>query len=112
MTLSIIRRSAGCLSSKILKTQVFPGVRLLIGRITPLKTYSVSEACELIGCSSERWLVKRVRNGTFPARKVVRDIRFTENDIEVILNQCAFVPTQNEVPFMPELSERSRRRVS
>lgn len=75
-----------------------------------MKTYSVSEACEIIGCGSERWLIKRVRNGTFPARMVVRDIRFTEGDIATILDACAYKPNVADV-FIPQLSERSKSRV-
>lgn len=74
-----------------------------------LKTYSVAEVCEMLG-STERWLVTRVRNGTFPGRKIVRDIRFTEGDIATILDACVVVPDIKE-PFMPELSDRSRRRL-
>jgi len=75
-----------------------------------MKTYSVAEVCEILGCASERWLVKRVRNGTFPARKIVRDIRFTEGDVQAILNACAYEPDEPEIDtFIPQLSERSKR---
>lgn len=75
-----------------------------------MKTFSLAEVCEILGCVSERWVVKRVRNGTFPARKVNRDIRFTEDDVRAVLNACAYQPDAPEVDtFIPQLSERSRR---
>ena len=76
-----------------------------------MKTYSVAEVCAIIGCDSERWLITRVRSGVFPARKIVRDIRFTEEDVQDILNACAYSPGDPEVPdvFIPELSARSKR---
>lgn len=80
-----------------------------------MRTYSVAELVEILGCCSERWVVKRVRNGTFPARKIGRDIRFTERDIEAILEACAFQPGAKDDDidsFIPVLSERSKRRAS
>lgn len=75
-----------------------------------MKTYSVAEVCEIIGCVSERWLITRVRTGVFPARKIVREIRFTEADVQTILNACAYTPGDQDVDaFMPELSVRSKR---
>lgn len=52
-------------------------------------THSLAETCALLGCDSESWLIKRVRNGTFPGHKIVRDIRFSDQDIEQILDLCA-----------------------
>ena len=79
-----------------------------------MRTYSVSELCEIMGCESERWVIKRVRNGTFPARKIVRDIRFTEADVNTILEICAFkTGAKDDIDsFIPQLSERSKRRAS
>ena len=75
-----------------------------------MKTYSVEELCAILGCTSERWVLKRVRNGTFPARKIVRDIRFTEADVQAILNACVYQPDEPEIDtFIPQLSDRSRR---
>ena len=72
------------------------------------KTYSVSEVCEMINCDSERWLVNRVRNGTFPARKINRSIVFTEDDIKAILDACTYKPDVDV--FIPQLTDRSKRR--
>lgn len=66
----------------------------------------------MLGCVSPRWVITRVRNGTFPARKIVRDIRFTEADVQAILDVCRFKPTVAEIEdftFVPELSARSKR---
>ena len=77
-----------------------------------MKTYSVSEVCEMISCDSERWLITRVRKGIFPARKINRHIVFTEDDVKAILDACLFKPEASlkvKDVFMPELSSRSRR---
>ena len=75
-----------------------------------VKTYSVSEVCEMISCDSERWLITRVRKGIFPARKINRQFVFTESDVEEILKACVFKPDAADFSFVPELSVRSRRR--
>jgi hypothetical protein len=92
-------------------------------------THSLAEACALIGCESEDWVVDRVRNGTFPGRKIVRQLRFSDEDIAGIIQACAVQPkAMNNLPdeirgllrdgltdrsrrrAMPEFTERSRRR--
>ncbi len=80
-----------------------------------MKTYSLAEVREIVGAPSERWVVKRVRNGTFPARKVGRDVRFTEGDVTAILDACAYKPSVEEIEsfaFVPQLSDRSKKRAS
>jgi hypothetical protein len=72
-------------------------------------THSVAEACALLGCSSPDWLVDRVRNGTFPARKIVRELRFSDGDIARIIEVCA---VQSGIGVVPELTDRSRRKVA
>jgi hypothetical protein len=72
--------------------------------------HSVSEVCEMIGCDSEDWLIDRVRDGRFPARKIVRQLRFTDADIEAILAACPVKPKGRDVePLMPVPTRRSRR---
>lgn len=71
-------------------------------------THSVAEACALLGCDSEDWLVDRVRNGTFPARKIVRQIRFSDDDIAGIIAACAFQP-RGAGPDLPVPTARSRK---
>lgn len=74
-------------------------------------THSVAEVCALIGCDSEDWLIDRVRNGTFPARKIVRQLRFSDADVSGIIHACA-VPPKKMVDGLrlPELTSRSRSR--
>ena len=75
-----------------------------------MRTYSVDEVCEIIHCDSPRWLITRVRQGVFPARKINRQMVFTESDVEAILDACLYQPEPDANVFMPQLSERSRRR--
>jgi hypothetical protein len=76
-------------------------------------THSVSEVCEMIGCDSEDWLIDRVRDGRFPARKIVRQLRFTDADIEAILAACANVPRGRDPdPLLPTRTRRKRQTTS
>jgi hypothetical protein len=70
-------------------------------------THSVSEVCEMIGCDSEDWLIDRVGNGIFPARKIVRHLRFTDADIEAILKACVNEPRRGAEPHVPQPTRRS-----
>lgn len=70
-------------------------------------THSIAEACALLGCESEDWLVDRVRNATFPARKIVRRIRFSDDDIAGIIAACAF-QARGAGPGLPVPTARSR----
>jgi hypothetical protein len=69
--------------------------------------HSVSEVCAMIGCDSEDWLIDRVRDGRFPARKICRQLRFTDSDIEAILDACVNQPKQGTEPRIPQLTPRS-----
>jgi hypothetical protein len=74
-------------------------------------THSLADVCLLIGCESRDWLVDRVRNGTFPGRKIVRELRFSDDDIRGIIEACAVQPrTGGE--SIPTPTSRSRRRHS
>jgi len=73
-------------------------------------THSIAEVCELIGCDSQDWLIDRVRNGTFPARRIVRQLRFSDSDIEAVIAVCAVIPRQAAEPSMPQPIAHSRRR--
>jgi hypothetical protein len=53
------------------------------------RTYSTAEAAELIGAPSERWLIERLRDGTFPGRGIGRHWRITDQDITDALDVCA-----------------------
>ena len=71
-------------------------------------THSVAEVCLLIGCESRDWLIDRVRNGTFPGRRIVREIRFSDADIDSIIEACAVVPRVAEVEPLIPTSRRRR----
>lgn len=73
-------------------------------------THSIPEVCLLIGCDSRDWLIDRVRNGTFPGRRIVRELRFSDDDINNIIDACAVVPRTAEVE--PLLPTSRRRRAS
>ncbi|SPM32045.1 hypothetical protein AU192_16385 [Mycobacterium terramassiliense] len=73
-------------------------------------THSVAETCALIGCESEDWLIDRVRNGTFPARRIVRQLRFSDDDIAQIIETCAV--QSGRVPTLPTPTARRRRQKS
>ena len=53
-------------------------------------------------------MIDRVRNGTFPARRIVRQLRFSDADIEAIIAACAVIPRQE--PSMPQPIAHNRRR--
>jgi hypothetical protein len=72
-------------------------------------THSLAELCELIGCESEDWIVDRVRNGTFPARRIVRTLRFSDEDIARIIEACSVSARGVVEPLVPT---SRRRRVS
>jgi hypothetical protein len=72
-------------------------------------THSISEVCALLGCDSPDWITDRVRDGTFPGRKIVRQLRFSDEDIHGIITACAVQP-KGGVRVVPELTDRSRRR--
>jgi hypothetical protein len=71
--------------------------------------HSIAETCDLLGCVSEDWLIKGVRTGVFPARRIVREIRFSDEDIADIISACAAEPRQ-AAPQLPMPTVRSRRR--
>jgi excisionase family DNA binding protein len=80
-------------------------------------TYSSAEAAEEVGCR-ERWLVEQVRAGRFPARKVGRSWRFTEQDLADIFEACANgfrrpagTPDAVVKPISTGLTPRSRRKL-
>lgn len=55
-------------------------------------THSITDVCTLLGCDSEDWIIDRVRNGTFPGRKIVREVRFSDADITKIIDACEIRP--------------------
>jgi hypothetical protein len=73
--------------------------------------HSVSEVCEMIGCDSQDWLIDRVRDGRFPARKIVRQLRFTDADIGAILAACV-KELRGREPDLPVPTRLRRRRAA
>lgn len=72
-------------------------------------THSITDACTLIGCDSEDWIIDRVRNGTFPGRKIVRQVRFSDADISSIIDLCAISARAESAPVLPILNSRRAR---
>ncbi|MCU1697342.1 MAG: hypothetical protein JWR34_3405 [Mycobacterium sp.] len=78
-----------------------------------ITTYSVEELAAGLGCTP-RWLTEEVRSGRFPARKVARHWRFTEQDVADIFHLCArdfHKPVTVPVAPVTGLTPRSRKRV-
>jgi hypothetical protein len=71
-------------------------------------THSVAEVCNFIGCASEDWFLDRVRAGTFPSRRVVRELRFTHEDMNAILDACTNAAPRTATA-LPVPTARSRR---
>ena len=59
------------------------GVRLM----QPI-THDIADAAQRMGAPSERWVVEQIRAGRFPARKIGRTWRMTEQDIADALDVC------------------------
>lgn len=53
-----------------------------------IKAHSVEQAKVRMGAPSRRWLIERLRDGRFPGRKVGREWRMTDEDIEAALDAC------------------------
>lgn len=51
-------------------------------------TYDIAGAAQRMGAPSERWVVEQIRAGRFPARKMGRAWRMTEQDILDALDAC------------------------
>jgi excisionase family DNA binding protein len=78
-----------------------------------IQTYSVDELAAALDCTP-RWLVEQVRARRFPARKIARHWRFTEQDVAEIFAVCSndFQHTDDAVVTpITGLTPRSRKRV-
>lgn len=51
-------------------------------------TCDIATAAQRLGAPSERWVVEQIRAGRFPARKMGRIWRMTEQDISDALDMC------------------------
>ena len=76
-------------------------------------TFSIAEAATQLGAPSERWVVDQIRLGRFPARKIGRAWRMTDQDIADALDACRNdLRPQVEVPTrLSGLTATSRKRL-
>lgn len=76
-------------------------------------TYSIAEVAEQVGAPSERWVVDQIRAGRFPARKIGRAWRMTDQDIADALEACHNSPGPriDVVRSLSGLTPKSRKRV-
>ncbi|WP_353962099.1 helix-turn-helix domain-containing protein [Aldersonia sp. NBC_00410] len=76
-------------------------------------TYSIAEVAAVFDCTT-RWLTEQVRAGRFPAKKIGRHWRLTEQDIADALDACAndFHCAPSDVAMVTGLTPRSRRKVA
>ena len=61
-------------------------------------TYDLAEAAERIGGVTEKWLAARLRAGKLPGRKVGRQWRMTDSDIEAAVELFGVGPQTNAAP--------------
>jgi hypothetical protein len=59
-----------------------------IASIANIRTHPVEVGKARIGAPSRRWLIERLRDGRFPGRKIGREWRMTDEDIEVAIDLC------------------------
>lgn len=79
-----------------------------------IRTYSTSEASVMMGAPSERWLLKQVRSGRLPGRKIGRHWRLTDDDILVALDICSNEGRRsvvNTIKPLTGLTPNSRKKV-
>ena len=78
-------------------------------------THSMAEVTERLGAPSERWVVDQIRAGRFPARKIGRAWRMTDQDIADALDACrntSLRPRVEAVSPLSGLTPRSMKRVN
>lgn len=75
-------------------------------------TRSIAEVAEQMGAPSTRWVVDRIRSGRFPARKIGRAWRMTDQDIADALDACgnSLRPPPDLVRPITGLTPTSRKR--
>ena len=83
-------------------------------RLMPVAaTYSIAEVAVSLDCTP-RWLIEQVRAGRFPAKKVGRHWRMTDQDIADALDICAndFRRPTADLAMVTGLTPRSRKKVA
>ena len=78
--------------------------------VANIRTHSVEKAVARIGAPSRRWLIERLRDRRFPGRKIGREWRMTDEDIEAALDACKNDPATTDTPT--GLTSRSQKRVA
>jgi len=53
-----------------------------------IRTHPVAVGKARIGAPSRRWVIERLRDGRFPGRKIGREWRMTDEDIEAAIDAC------------------------
>lgn len=51
-------------------------------------TYSIADVADRMGAPSVRWVLDQIRAGRFPARKIGRSWRMTDEDVADALDAC------------------------
>jgi hypothetical protein len=76
-------------------------------------THSITEVTAQIGAPSERWVVDQIRSGRFPARKIGRAWRMTDQDIADALDACrnTLRPEEKVPRHLSGLTAMSRKRI-
>ncbi len=76
-------------------------------------THDIADVVERMGAPSVRWVVDQIRSGRFPARKIGRAWRMTDQDIADALDACRNdLRPQVEVPTrLSGLTATSRKRL-
>lgn len=77
-------------------------------------THGLAEVAEQMGAPSERWVVEQIRAGRFPARKIGRTWRMTQQDIATALDACGNTlrSTSDATDHLKGLTPTSRRRLA
>lgn len=79
-----------------------------------IETYSTAEVAKQLGCTEE-WLQRQLRAGRFRGRKIGRNWRLTDSDVQFALDVSAnrvLAVVSDVAPAFSSLSKTSRRRLS
>jgi hypothetical protein len=78
-------------------------------RTTARLLHDLAESAVILNCR-QRWLMMELRAGRLPGRKVHRQWRMSDADIQAAIELCAVAPQQSAAPSLADqLTERSRR---
>ena len=76
-------------------------------------THAIADVADSMGAPSVRWVVDQIRSGRFPARKIGRTWRMTDQDIAEALDACrnTLQPQADPPQHLAGLTPTSRKRV-